>query len=129
MNAALANLNSASMLAASRSAAAQGTSERLSREAANLSSAEDEKIWKVSEDFESVYLNILWKQMKSTIMTDKDSPESSNAMQIFKSMFDEEASKVGAKRREIGLSKLIHDNLVRNMANSAGQRTRQATDI
>jgi Rod binding domain-containing protein len=76
----------------------------------------DEEIWKAAEGFEEIFLMTMMKQMRQTVFDGDDSLDSSNASKTYRSMFDEQLTKTAASRRSFGLSKMIHDSLVGDMA-------------
>lgn len=70
-----------------------------------------EKLMKASKDFESVFVNMMLKQMRSTVQ-DGGLIEKSTGREMFESMYDEEISKsISEKGDGIGLAKLIYENM------------------
>ncbi len=85
---------------------------------AKLKKAMDEKdedaLKKVCNDFESIFMGIIYKQMKSTVLKSDLVPQS-NAQNIFESMLDDELTKETAKAGGIGLGKLLFDQFKKDL--------------
>ncbi|MBZ0272064.1 rod-binding protein [bacterium] len=88
--------------------------------------ASDTEAWQVAEAFEELFLNSMLKQMRQSIPTSEDSLDGSNASRIYQSMFDEEIARVSADRRQFGLSRLVHDFLMKGPG--AISENRQTSD-
>ncbi|MCZ7587068.1 MAG: rod-binding protein [Deltaproteobacteria bacterium] len=90
---------------------------RAQKLAEGLSAASrDEEIWKAAEGFEQIFLHSMMKQMRDTTFTSEDSLDGSNASRVYRGLFDEEIARAGAARHQLGLAKMIHDSLVRDLA-------------
>lgn len=74
------------------------------------SDAEDDRLWKVAEGFEEIFLNMMLKQMRKTTF-DSGLLGSGNDAKIYQEMFDSEVSRLVSERREFGLGKMVHDFL------------------
>jgi peptidoglycan hydrolase FlgJ len=87
---------------------------------AKLKKAMDEKdeesLKKVCNDFESIFMGIIYKQMKSTVMKSDLMPQS-NAQNIFESMLDDELTKESAKAGGIGLGDMLFNQFKKDMEN------------
>lgn len=71
-----------------------------------------EKLMDVCRDFESVFLNIVLKEMRKTI-PESDLVEKSYAREMFESMQDEELAKEMSKGRGVGLAQELYKQLSR----------------
>ena len=82
-----------------------------------FNSQDKEKLQKACKDFESLMLNMMFKQMRSTV-TKSDLVENSMARETFESMMDEELAKKASEGRGVGLSEALFKNLSKNMENT-----------
>lgn len=80
-----------------------------------INGEDERKLLEVCKDFESIFVNMMIKQMRKTVV-DSGFTEKSNAREIFESMYDEEIVKNISKNGQgIGLAKVMFDNLKRNI--------------
>lgn len=85
------------------------------KELENLAKTEDkERLMKVCQEFESIFLNMVFKEMKSTI-PESDFVEKTFDREVFESMYIEEMAKVSAKSGGIGLADEIYKSLTREV--------------
>lgn len=91
----------------------RGTDPAVFKEALDraVKSREKEELMKVCREFESIFINMLMKQMRATIPK-SDFLNRGIDREIFESMFDEEVSKEMAKGGGIGLAREIYRSLV-----------------
>lgn len=75
-------------------------------------SAMRDPIMEVSRQFESVFVNQLIGAMRSTVIKDGYVPES-HAEKIYQALLDQEYSNRIADAEQIGLSRVIYEQLVR----------------
>ncbi len=80
----------------------------LEKKALRLSEADDKKLMDVCKEFESVFINMLLKEMKKTV-PDSEFIEKSQGTLIFEDMHLEELSKEIAQGQGIGLAKMMYD--------------------
>lgn len=78
----------------------------------NSKSSEDKDLKKVSQDFESIFINMMLKTMRSTIV-EGGFIEKSFGTKAYESMLDEEMSKEMAKSGGLGISEMVYKSLVR----------------
>ena len=71
-----------------------------------------EKLMEVCKDFESIFLNMMLKQMRRTI-PESDLVEKSFAREMYESMQDEELAKEMSRGQGIGLAQELYKQLSR----------------
>ena len=74
------------------------------------------RLKEVSQDFESVFMGIIYKEMRATIQKSDLFPES-NATQIFESMLDDEIAKKASNAGGIGLGDMIYNHMKQSWEN------------
>ena len=80
----------------------------------NKQTSEDpEKLMEACKEFESIFVNMMLKQMRKTV-ADGGLIEKSFARDIYESMQDEEMSKEISKGAGVGLAKELYKQLSRN---------------
>jgi Rod binding domain-containing protein len=85
----------------------------------------DKKLKQACEGFESIFLNKLWSQMRSTVP--KEGYLHSKEEEAYVSMFDQELMKKMSAAGGIGLGKMLYENLSDHLAKaSAGTAARVA---
>ncbi len=89
----------------------------------------DQKLWKAARGFEEIFIHNMLKEMRSTTFASEDSLDSSNASQIYISMLDEQISKIASEDGRFGLSKMIHDSLAKNLADSPNDPDGKTSNI
>ncbi len=72
----------------------------------------DEELRKAAKDFESVFTNIVLKEMRETI-PDSEAWGDSSKVKFFQGMLDEEYAKISANKSKNSLAELIYQNLKR----------------
>jgi len=82
-----------------------------------LGTTQDEKLKKVCTEFSSLFISMLWKEMRSTIPENDWLPKS-NGEKIFQAMMDDELSKEMAQSESFSLSKVLYDQLRLGITNS-----------
>ncbi|MEN8907695.1 MAG: rod-binding protein [Clostridiales bacterium] len=86
----------------------------------NLKAAYDEndkkKLKESCQDFESIFLNIVYKEMKSTVPK-SGLIENSQGKEIFESMLDDELMKGASKNNSIGLADQLYNSMVKKIDN------------
>lgn len=75
-----------------------------------------ERLKEVCQDFESVFMGIIYKEMRATIEKSDLIPES-NATNIFESMLDEEIANKASKAGGIGLGDMLYNHLKQDLEN------------
>lgn len=81
-------------------------------------SEKDEKqLKKVCKDFEQIMLNMMLKQMRSTVQK-SGLTENTFAAETFQSMYDEKITEEMAKGRGIGLADMLYKSLSKDMKNT-----------
>lgn len=80
----------------------------------NASGKSDEALWKVATGFEEIFLNMILKSMRKTTM-ESGLIGGGNESKIYKDMFDSEIAGLMAGRKDMGMSKMIHDYLAEKM--------------
>lgn len=77
-----------------------------------IQNGEDEKLKEACAEFESYFLNMMFKSMRQTVLADKDGIfAKSNAEQIFQDMLDQELTTKMAKQGGIGLADMMYKQL------------------
>ncbi|MBI3293992.1 MAG: rod-binding protein [Deltaproteobacteria bacterium] len=71
-----------------------------------------DKLWTVSRQFEAVFANQMISAMRNTVMKDGYVPES-HAEKIYQSILDLEHAERIAATDQLGLAKIIHEQLLR----------------
>lgn len=92
---------------------ANGFEEKLKKA---MDEKDEESLKKVCDDFESVFLGIVYKEMKATVQK-SNFISNSNAMNIYESMLDDEISKETAKAGGIGIGRMLFLQFKKDMEN------------
>lgn len=71
---------------------------------------DDEKLKATCREFEAIFVNMLMKNMRRTVM-DGGLVEKSHAREMFEGMLDEEIAKEVSKEQGIGLAKTMYEQL------------------
>lgn len=74
------------------------------------------KLKEVCNDFESIMLNIVYKEMRATV-PENSLTENSSSMKMYKTMYDEKLMESVTKGNGIGLSKILYNQMVKNIDN------------
>lgn len=72
--------------------------------------AEDKKLRDACQDFEAMFMSIMYKQMRNTV-PENDLFGKSNGQKIFESMLDDEVMKNASKAGGIGLGDMLYRQL------------------
>ena len=80
--------------------------------AQDLKGKEDERLMEACREFESIFLHMMIRQMRSTI-PENDLIEKSHARGIFEDLHDEELAKSMAQGQGIGLAQQMYQQLSR----------------
>lgn len=83
---------------------------------------------KATQQFESYFLNELFKEMRKTVPQDKLLADDGNGKQIFQDMMDQKLSDNMSSRGDLGLAKMMYDQLVPSVG-SVPQDSKLATDL
>lgn len=84
---------------------------------AALNSKDDEQIKKSSKEIESIFANMMLKEMRKSI--DKsDLVESAPGREVWEGMFDEKIADEISSGRGLGLSEMIYKQLTRDLKNT-----------
>jgi len=75
------------------------------------SSGDDEKLWEAAKSFESYFINMLYKQMRSTVNYAGGLFERSNSEVMFQEMLDEQYSEIATESGGIGLANAIYEQM------------------
>jgi len=78
---------------------------------------DEQKLRQVCRDFESLFINMMYKQMRATIPKSELLPDNL-ARQTFEGMLDEELAKEASKGKGIGLGEMLYKQLSAQMKNS-----------
>jgi len=76
-----------------------------------VASGDNEQIKEVCQQFEALFINMLFKEMRKTI-PDGGLIEKSNATETFESMLDENVSKQMSETGDFGIADLMYKQLV-----------------
>lgn len=80
----------------------------------NLENADDQKLKEVCQDFESIFLNMMMKEMRKNV-PDSGIVEKSQGSLIFEDMYMEELSnEISKSENGIGLAKEMYEQLKNN---------------
>jgi len=71
---------------------------------------EDKELRKVSQEFESIFINMMFKQMRSSVFK-SDLLDGGMSKEIFEDMYYNEISKSAAKNNELGIAEMIYQQL------------------
>jgi len=74
-------------------------------------SGDNEKIMEAAKTFESYFINMLFKQMRSTINYSDGLFERSNAEVLFQEMLDEQYAEIATESGGIGLADAIFEQM------------------
>lgn len=75
---------------------------------------DEKELKKQCKEFEKVFLNMMYKQMKATVPK-AELIENSFASQTFEEMFDEKITEEVAKGSGVGLGDMLYKSLIRDM--------------
>ena len=78
--------------------------------AAAKQAAEDKKLREACQDFEAMFMSIMYKQMRNTV-PENDLFGKSNGQKIFESMLDDEVMKNASKAGGMGLGDMLYRQL------------------
>lgn len=78
-----------------------------------LTPARQKEIKKVSQDFEALFLGMMYKSMRQTVQEDKVTG-GGKAEETYRSMLDQEYVNVAAKRGSTGLARMIEKELLKH---------------
>ena len=93
----------------------------------NLKDSQDEEeLRSVSEDFEAIFINMMFKSMRGSSDQEGSYIEKSNARSMFESMYDDELSKVISKSGGFGIADMIYKSLSKDLENNSDN---EDTDI
>lgn len=90
-------------------------------------SGDMEKLKEACEQFETYFINTLFKQMRSGVSA-FSLEEKSQAREYFEGMFDDEISKEMTKSGGIGIADMLYANLKRAYEASEAEAEREAQD-
>lgn len=76
-----------------------------------VENGQDEELKEACQEFESYFLNMMFKSMRSTVVSGGGIFEKSNAEKLFEEMLDEETSKSAAKQGGFGLADMMYKQL------------------
>lgn len=77
-----------------------------------LSDARRKELKKISQDFESLFVNMMLKSMRATVPEDKLTG-GGRAEETFRSLLDQEYATVAARRGGIGIATMVEKELLR----------------
>jgi len=84
----------------------------------NAYDKKDEKeLKKACDEFEEIFLNMMYKQMRATVPKSDLIPDDSGK-EIFEQMLDEKLVEEASSRRSLGLSDILYRQLSRQLKNS-----------
>ncbi|OCL25632.1 hypothetical protein U472_14985 [Orenia metallireducens] len=72
--------------------------------------AEDEELRKVSQDFEAIFVNMMFKQMRSSVFK-SGLLDGGMSREIFEDMYYNQISKSAAENNELGIAEMIYQQL------------------
>jgi len=75
---------------------------------------DEEELKKVCQEFEEIFLGMMYKQMKATIIKSDLMPECAGR-EIYESMMDDELVKKAAEGEGIGLAKALYEQLSKTL--------------
>ena len=81
------------------------------RQQSNRDVQDKAKLKQTAQDFESIFIEQMFKEMKKTINRSGFMGETSQAYEIFDGMLAQEYAKTAAKGGGFGLAKMIEDSL------------------
>ncbi len=83
---------------------------------------------KATQQFESYFINELFKEMRKTVPQDKLLADDGNGKQIFQDMMDQKLSDNMSSRGDLGLAKMMYDQLAPSLG-SVPQTSKPKTDL
>ncbi len=95
----------------------QAASEALSK-SSKISPKEQQQVRKLAEDFESIFMDIMFQSMRKTVPK-SELAGGGNAEEIFRGMLDSEYAKMMAHQRTSGIANSIEKELLKSMENQA----------
>jgi len=84
-----------------------------------MQAKDDVQLKQACQDFESYFLQMMWKEMRNTVDTSGSFLQPDQTEQIFQDMLDEENSKAAASTGKLGLADQMYKQMSRQM--NAGQ--------
>ena len=82
-----------------------------------MNSKDKEQLKKVSQELEAIFLNMMFSQMKSTIIK-SDLVKEAPGHEIWQSMFNEKIAEESSKGKSIGLADMIYKQISTNIDNA-----------
>lgn len=77
---------------------------------------DDKKLREACRNFEAIFMNMMYKQMRATIQKSDLLPDD-NATEVYQSMLDEEIVSEASKGRGMGLGEMLYKQLSKDMTN------------
>lgn len=84
-------------------------------------SGEDAQLKEVCKDFENIFINMMYKQMRATV-PESDYLQSDSATKIYNSMLDENLCEV-ASQKGIGIADMMYKQMSKQYLNQATSAT------
>lgn len=89
---------------------AKKTDKVINKPKANENIREDQELRKVSQEFEAIFINMMFKQMRSSI-SKSGLIDGGMGEEIFEDMYYDKLSKTAAEKNELGLAEMIYQQL------------------
>lgn len=93
--------------------ATQSKAKSLQNSLENLENSSDEELMDVCKEFESYFLEQVFKSMEKTIMKDEDSSTDSGYSSYFKDMLTQEYAKNATETGGYGIAQMLYDSMKR----------------
>ena len=87
-------------------------------ESSKVSPKEQQQVRKLAEDFESIFLDIMFQSMRKTVPK-SELVDGGNSEEIFRGMLDSEYAKMMAQENATGIAINIEKELLKSMENQA----------
>ena len=81
-----------------------------------LTEKEDKALKKACQDFEAIFLSIMYKEMKKTV-PENSFVEKSNGTRIFEDMYLETLAEENSKADSLGIAKMLYDSFKQGRVN------------
>lgn len=79
----------------------------------NLDKVDDKKLLTACQEFEAIFLGIMYKTMKKTVPDNPFMPKS-NGERIFEDMLLDEVAKINTKSKGLGIAEMIYNQFKQN---------------
>lgn len=114
------SINQQSLKSLIKAGGLEGKTEVTANDMEKISPEEKQQIKKLAQDFEGIFLDLIFKKMRDTVQEGGGLTESSNGEKIFRGMLDSEYAKEMSKQEMTGVSKMIEKEITGTLMRQRG---------